>query len=311
LLDVVTTNDVASLRNGQGQYSLICNEEGGIKDDVLVFRLQEAEHLVVYNAANRSKDYDWIAAASKGLNVDIQDVSDNVAMFAVQGPKSISVLKQLSSIQLDKIPRFGCAWCEIASARTLVSRTGYTGEDGFELYVWDSPVGRAEKAEIVWNRVLEAGRPSGLEACGLGARDLLRLEAGLCLYGTDMDETTNPFEAQLGFVVKLRKEFTGKKRLQEIKERGTSRARIGLVTNRRIVPRHGFNIISQQRTIGTVTSGTLSPVLNRGIAMGYIGRGDAREGGVIEVDVRGRQEEATIVKPPFYDTSRYGYSRKA
>jgi aminomethyltransferase len=310
LLDTVTTNDVASLGIGQGQYSLICNNEGGIKDDVLVFRLQEAEHLLVYNAANRTKDFDWVAAASKGLSIDIQDISDSVAMFAVQGPRSVSVLQRLSDIQLDKIPRFGCVSSEIAGARALVSRTGYTGEDGFELYVWDSPVGRAEKAHVVWNSVLQAGKPYGLEPCGLGARDLLRLEAGLCLYGTDMDETTNPFEAQLGFVVKLHKEFIGKKRLQEIKERGTAKARVGLVTNRRTVPRHGFKIISQEKTIGTVTSGTLSPLLNRGIAMGYIAREVAHEGAGIEVEVRGRLEEGRIVKPPFYDTSRFGYSRK-
>lgn len=310
LLDAVTTNDVASLGSGQGQYSLICNNDGGIKDDVLVFRLQEAEHLIVYNAANRSKDYDWILAASRGLSVDIQDVSDDVAMFAVQGPKAISVVQQLSSIQLEKLPRFGCAWAEIAGARALVSRTGYTGEDGFELCVWDSPVGRAEKAQMVWDSILQAGKPYGLEACGLGARDLLRLEAGLCLYGTDMDETTNPFEAKLGFVVKLHKEFIGKKRLQELKEKGTPRARIGLVTKRRVIPRHGFNIIHQEKAVGTVTSGTLSPVLNRGIAMGYVGREIAHEGAVVGVEVRDRREEGTIVKTPFYDPGKYGYSRK-
>ena len=310
LLDTVTTNDVASLSNGQGQYSLMCNEDGGIKDDVFVFRLQEAEHLIVYNAANRSKDYDWILAASRGLSVDIQDVSDDVAMFAVQGPKAVSVMQQLSSIQLENVPRFGCTWAEIAGARALVSRTGYTGEDGFELFVWSSPVGRAEKAQMVWDQVLQAGKPCGLEACGLGARDVLRLEAGLCLYGTDMDEITNPFEAKLSFVVKLHKEFIGKKRLQDLKEKGTPRARIGLVTKTRVIPRHGFNIIHQERTVGTITSGTLSPLLNRGIAMGYVNREMFREGAVVGVEVRGRREEGLIVRPPFYDPSKYGYSRK-
>ncbi len=310
LLDTVTTNDVASLGNGQGQYSLMCNPEGGIKDDVLVFRLQEREHLIVYNAANRSKDYDWILASARGLNAEIQDVSDDVAMFAVQGPKSISVMQELSSIQLDTISRFGCAWAEIAGTKALVSRTGYTGEDGFELFVWDSPVGGAEKGRMVWDRILQTGKPYGLEACGLGARDLLRLEAGLCLYGTDMDENTNPYEAKLGFVVRLHKEFIGKKRLQEIKEKGTPRTRIGLVTTRRVIPRHGFAIIHQEKTVGTVTSGTLSPLLNRGIAMGYVGHEIAREGVVLGIEVRNRREEGKIVKPPFYDPSKYGYSRK-
>jgi aminomethyltransferase len=310
LLDTVTTNDVASLGNGQGQYSLMCNPEGGIRDDVLVFRLQEREHFIVYNAANRSKDYDWILASARGLNADIQDVSDDVAMFAVQGPKSISVMQELSNIQLDTISRFGCAWAEIAGNKALVSRTGYTGEDGFELFVWDSPVGEAEKGRMVWDRILQTGKPYGLEACGLGARDLLRLEAGLCLYGTDMDENTNPYEAKLGFVVRLHKEFIGKKRLQEIKEKGTPRTRIGLVTTRRVIPRHGFTIIHQEKTVGTVTSGTLSPLLNRGIAMGYVDREIAREGVVLGIEVRNRREEGKIVKPPFYDPSKYGYSRK-
>lgn len=310
LLDTVTTNDVASLGNGQGQYSLMCNPEGGIKDDVLVFRLQEREHLIVYNAANRSKDYDWILASARGLNADIQDVSDDVAMFAVQGPKSISVMQELSSIQLDTISRFGCAWAEIAGTKALVSRTGYTGEDGFELFVWDSPVGGSEKGRMVWDRILQTGKPYGLEACGLGARDLLRLEAGLCLYGTDMDENTNPYEAKLGFVVRLHKEFIGKKRLQEIKEKGTPRTRIGLVTTRRVIPRHGFTITHQEKTVGSVTSGTLSPLLNRGIAMGYVSHEIASEGAVLGIEVRNRREEGKIVKPPFYDPSKYGYSRK-
>jgi aminomethyltransferase len=310
LLDTVTTNDVASLGNGHGQYSLMCNPEGGIKDDVLVFRLQEREHLIVYNAANRSKDYDWILASARGLNADIQDVSDDVAMFAVQGPKSISVMQELSSIQLDTISRFGCAWAEIAGTKALVSRTGYTGEDGFELFVWDSPVGGSEKGRMVWDRILQTGKPYGLEACGLGARDLLRLEAGLCLYGTDMDENTNPYEAKLGFVVRLHKEFIGKKRLQEIKEKGTPRTRIGLVTTRRVIPRHGFTITHQEKTVGSVTSGTLSPLLNRGIAMGYVSHEIASEGAVLGIEVRNRREEGKIVKPPFYDPSKYGYSRK-
>jgi aminomethyltransferase len=310
LLDNLSTNNVASLANGEGQYSLLCNPEGGIKDDVLVFRLQEGEHLIVYNAANRSKDYDWILSNARGLNVDIQDVSDDVAMFAVQGPKTIPIMQPLFSIQLDAMPRFGCSWAQIAGTRALVSRTGYTGEDGFELFVWDSPVAKPEKARMVWDRVLQAGEAYGLEPCGLGARDVLRLEAGLCLYGTDMDEKTNPYEAKLGFVVKLDKEFIGKKRLQEIKEKGPLRTRIGLVTTKRVIPRHGFNIIHSAKNVGTVTSGTLSPILNKGIAMGYVGPDVGREGIGIEIEVRGRLEEGKIVRPPFYDPSKYGYSRK-
>ena len=310
LLDAITTNEVASLGNGQGQYSLMCNAEGGIKDDVLVFRLQEGKHLIVYNAGNRSKDYDWIVANARGLKVEVQDVSDDVAMFAVQGPKARFVVQQLSSAQLDVIPRFGCAWDEIAGAKVLISRTGYTGEDGFEVFVWKSPLGKAHNARMVWDQFLQAGKPDGLEPCGLGARDLLRLEAGLCLYGTDIDEKRNPYEARLGFVVKLHKEFVGRKKLQEVKEKGTQVARIGLITTKRVIPRHGFNIIHDGRIVGTITSGTLSPLLNTGIAMGYVGTEVAQEGNFIGIQVRDRLEEGKIVKPPFYDTSVYGYSRK-
>ncbi len=309
LLDAITTNDVSSLGNSQGQYSLMCNAEGGIKDDVLVFRLKEDEYLIVYNAGNRSKDYDWIVANATGLEVETKDVSDDVAMFAVQGPKAIQVVQQLTRLRLDNIPRFGCEWAEIAGARALVSRTGYTGEDGFELYVWNSPISNSENARMVWEKVMEAGKPHGLEPCGLGARDLLRLEAGLCLYGTDMDEKTNPYEAKLGFVVRSPKEFIGKKKLQEIKEKGTKRMRVGIVTARRVIPRHGFQIIQNEKNIGMITSGTLSPLLNTGIAMGYVGTDVAKEGNIIAIRIRDRQEEAKIVKTPFYDTGKYGYAR--
>lgn len=310
LLDNVTTNDVASLKIGQGQYSLICNPEGGIKDDVTVFRLGEQEHLVVYNAGNRSKDYDWIVTKSRGLDVSVSDVSDSVAMFAVQGPKSRRIVGSLSKDNLDVVPRFGWAWTELAHMKTLVTQTGYTGEDGFEVYVWDSPVTNPAKAIAVWDKLLEAGKPYGIEPCGLGARDLLRLEAGMCLYGTDMDENTNPYEAKLNFVVKLNKDFIGKQRLQAIKEKGTPRVRVGLLTVNRVIPRHGFGITCEGKPVGTVSSGTLSPLLNSGIAMGYVQRELAREGQLVDIQVRERVEKAKIVRTPFYDTTRYGYARK-
>lgn len=310
LLDGITTNDVASLKKGQGEYSLVCNDEGGIKDDVLVFRLQDEEHLIVYNAGNRQKDYDWIIANSHGLDVEVKNVSDKVAMFAVQGPRARALVQHLSSDELLSIPRFGCSWTQLAGFKVLISRTGYTGEDGFEVFVWDSPIDDPSNAKAVWNRLLEAGRPHGLEPCGLGARDLLRLEAGLCLYGTDMDENTNPYEARLSFVVKLHKDFIGKHKLQEIREKGSSRIRVGMITQRRVIPRHGFDIVHRGNDVGTVTSGSLSSLLNTGIAMGYVGKEAAREGVELDIRVRDRMEKARVVKPPFYDTTRYGYSRK-
>ncbi len=310
LLDHITTNDVALLQNQQGQYSLICNYDGGIEDDVLVFRLQDQEYLIVYNAGNRMKDYDWIIKNSTGLDLKVDNVSDNVAMFAVQGPKARELVQDLSSDELLGLSRFGCSWAKVAGFKTLISRTGYTGEDGFEIFVWDSPVDGPSNAEAVWDKLLEAGSGLGVEPCGLGARDLLRLEAGLCLYGTDMDENTNPYEARLGFVVKLYKNFVGKHKLQEIKENGLSRIRVGLATQRRIIPRHGFTIFNQANPVGTVSSGSLSPILNTGIAMGYVEKEAGEEATALEIDVRGRREKAKVVKMPFYDTSRYGHSRK-
>ena len=311
LLDKVTTNDVALLTNGMGQYSLVCNAEGGIKDDLFLFKLHSDEYLIVYNAGNRSKDHAWITVQAAGLNVEILDVSDQVAMFAVQGPKAVSLLQKVSGSQLESVPRFGCAENQIAGARVLVTRTGYTGEDGFEILVWDAPLGDPRNATTVWTKLLDVGNQFAIEPCGLGARDLLRLEAGLCLYGTDMDENTNPFEARLGFVVKFQKEFIGKNKLEEIKARGTPRVRIGLVTEKRVIPRHGFSIVRDGQEVGSVTSGTLSPLLNTGIAIGYVNREDAKEGTKVDVQIRGRSEQARVVKPPFYDPTNYGYSRRA
>lgn len=311
LLDSVTTNNVAALGNGMGQYSLFCNLEGGIKDDLLVFKLHPEEYLLVYNAGNRSKDYDWITTHAKGLSLEIMDVSDQVAMFALQGPKAVALFQKVSGNQVSSIPRFGCAETQIAGAKILATRTGYTGEDGFEILVWDAPIGDPRNAWTVWNELLNAGNQFSIEPCGLGARDLLRLEAGLCLYGTDMDENTNPLEARLGFVVKFDKDFIGKDKLEEIKAKGTPRLRIGLVTEKRVIPRHGFTISQNAKESGSVTSGTLSPLLNTGVALGYVKREDAVEGRKVNLQVRGRLEAATIVKPPFYNAAAYGYARKA
>jgi aminomethyltransferase len=309
-LDHITTNDVASLNKGSGQYSLLCNSVGGIRDDVLVFNLQQDQYLIVYNAANRVGDYEWFGSTKEGFDAEVQDVSDDVAMFAVQGPKAVPLISKLADAPLGNLPRFACDWAEIAGSRVLVSRTGYTGEDGFEVLVWDAPIGSAVNAQKVWDKILEAGRPIGVEPCGLGARDLLRLEAGLCLYGTDMDDHTNPFEAKLGFVVKLTKDFIGRSSLQEVKEKGPRKLRVGVVTENRVIPRHGFSILLNEEEIGRVTSGTLSPILDKGIAMGYVMPQNASQSNAVKIKIRDRVEGAKFVKPPFYDTSRYGYFRR-
>jgi len=311
-LQYISSNDVSALTDGSGQYSLLCNLEGGIKDDILVFRLQKSQFLIVYNAANRSNDNHWFEEQSDRFNVKVEDISDDVALFALQGPKAAPLMSEVTrDPRLVDLPRFHCAWTKMDGFNVLLSRTGYTGEDGYEIFVWDSPIEDAKPAEIVWEKLLGAGKPWGLKPCGLGARDLLRLEAGLCLYGTDIDETTNPFEARLGFIINLNKEFIGRDRLQEIQREGVKKLRIGLVMQGRTIPRHGFELASEGEMVGEVTSGTLSPTMNRGIAMGYLEQTSAKEGTRVDVRVRERYEPATVTKMPFYDTTKYGYSRRS
>jgi aminomethyltransferase len=308
-LNFATTNDVSSLREGQAHYSLLCNELGGIKDDILVYRLGGTKFLAVFNAGNRRKDTDWLIGLAKHHRVDFQDVSDSVAMFAVQGPKAGALLERLCNLSLSTIARFANTEVTVQGIRCLASRTGYTGEDGFEIFVWDAPLDRPDYAVRVWHGVLEAGKDLGIQPCGLGARDLLRLEAGMCLYGNDIDENTNPLEAKLGFVVKLQKPgFVGKEAIEEVKTKGPGRARIGLKLLEKGIPRAGQEIESDGK-IGQTTSGSFSPILNTGIAMGYVAVGSGKEGTQVSVRIRDRKIPAMISKFPLYDTTKYGWQR--
>src|SRR3990170_5513658 len=205
-LNYVTTNDVATLAPLSAHYSTFCNEQGGIKDDFVLSRLEQEKFFAVYNAANRTKDYDWLRKNAQPCSVKMEDVSDNIAMFAVQGPKAQQTLQKIADVDLGKIERFKCGWTKLAGEEGFVSRTGYTGEDGFEVFVWNTPITSPVKAVKVWEAILDAGKEFGIEPCGLGARDALRLETGMCLYGNDIDETVTPLEAGLGFVVKLKKD---------------------------------------------------------------------------------------------------------
>jgi aminomethyltransferase len=310
-LNYMTTNNVASLTPLSAQYSTMCNERGGIKDDFVVSRLEQERFLIVYNAANREKDYLWLINDAKEFDVGIEDVSERIALFAVQGPKTEKTLQKVSSENLSLIGRFKCRWTKLANIKTFVSRTGYTGEDGFEVFVWDSPLEKPDNAVKVWNAILEAGREFGIEPCGLGARDTLRLEAGMCLYGNDIDESTTPFEAAIGFVVRLEKgQFIGKDALVNEKAVGIRRKRVGISMLDEGIPRQHFEVLKDQVKIGSITSGTFSPLLNRGIAMAYITSDSANAGQRVNVKIRQRLAGGEIVKFPFYDSTRYGYGRK-
>jgi aminomethyltransferase len=311
-LNYVITNDVTALKPNSALYSVMCNENGGIIDDFVVSCLEEEKFLLVPNATNREKDFNWLVRTAKGFNVKIEDISDKVAMFAVQGPNAEKTLQKICTTDLSKIERFKCTPAKLADIHVFLSRTGYTGEDGFEVYVWNAPLDKPDNAVNLWNAILEAGKPYGIEPCGLGARDTLRLEAGLCLYGNDIDENTTPLEARLGFVVKFQKDkFIGKNALLKQKEEGVKRKRVGLQMVEQGIPRQGYKIYSEKgENIGQVTSGTFSPLLKCGIAMAYIQAQQAQEGNIVNIEIHGKMAKAKIVPFPFYDAEKYGYKRK-
>jgi aminomethyltransferase len=312
-MNYVITNNVSMLSPNSAQYSVMCNENGGILDDFVVYRLELEKFMMVFNASNRDKDYNWIVKNAKGFNVKIEEISDKVAMVAVQGPNAERTLQKISSEDLSKIERFKCGHSHLAGVEVFLSRTGYTGEDGFEVFIWNAPLTKPDNAVKLWDSILKAGQSYGIEPCGLGARDTLRLEAGLCLYGNDIDENTTPLEATLGFVVKLQKDnFIGKEALLKQKNEGVKRKRIGIQMTEHGIPRPNFEIYTEQgEKIGQLTSGTFSPLLNYGIGMGYVQTPYAQEGNVVNVKIRNKQTKAKIVSFPFYDPEKYGFKRKS
>ena len=312
-LNYVITNDVSKPAPNDALYSVMCTENGGIIDDFIVYRLEAPEFIVVFNASNRQKDYEWMVRCSKGYNVTIQEISNDVAMFAVQGPKAARTLQTISSTDLSKIERFKCASAILGGVDVFLARTGYTGEDGFEVFVWSASIEKPENAVSLWSEIQKSGRLFGIKPCGLGARDTLRLEAGLCLYGSDINENTTPLEAGLGFVVKLQKDkFIGKDALQKQKSEGVKRKKIGLVMVDQGIPRANYEIYNDgKEKIGYLTSGTFSPLLRVGIGMGYVDTAQAVEGNIVQVRIRDKWAKARIASFPLYNPDEYGYKRKA
>ena len=313
-LNYVVTNDVSALEPGRGLYTVMCNERGGIVDDLIIYKLTPDHFFVVYNASNREKDFKWFLRHSEGFDVELKDVSDEIAMIAVQGPKTLRTLEKISSRPLSDVERFQIVETELSGVEAMAARTGYTGEDGFEVFIFDATPDRPEKALKVWDSLLEAGEEFGIKPCGLGARDSLRLEAGLCLYGNDIDESINPLEARLRWVVKFKKpsDFIGREALLRIREEGVKRFRVGIKMEERGIPRKGYEIWDGEgrQKIGVVTSGGYSPTLNVGIAMGYVPREYRKLGTPVKIDIRGRLAGGKIVKfHPFYDETKYGWRR--
>lgn len=289
----LVTNDCAGMADGQARYSPMCNEAGGVVDDVIIYRLNSEAYLIVLNAANRHKDVAWMQNHLSG-NVVLEDISDQTAQIALQGPRSLEILQKLAAPA--SIPgRYYTfvADTDVAGFRCLVSRTGYTGESGFELYCAPAD------APLLWQKLMETGRDSGLIPCGLGARDTLRLEASMPLYGHEMDETITPFEAGLGFAVKMAKPaFIGQ---QALREKGApARRRVGLKMTGRGIARELCDVYSGDQKIGHVTSGTHCPFLGYAAAMALVDAESALPGDKVLVDIRGRKVEAEIVPLPFY-----------
>ena len=290
----LTVNDVSRVAVGQAQYSALCNERGTILDDLLVYRFADRIVLVV-NASNRAKDWRWVTEHADGFDAELSDDSDDIALIALQGPATQDILTSLTPVDLGAVGYYRFAEGEVAGADAVISRTGYTGEDGFELYL------PADAATAVWDAVIEAGAAHGLIAAGLGARDSLRLEMGYALYGNDLDEDHNALESGLAWIVKLDAgEFIGRAALAAEKERGVSRRLTGVRLTQRGFPRPGYPFVYGGEDVGTVTSGVASPSLGGGIAMGYLPVAEARPGTEVGVRIRGRVIAGRTQRPPFY-----------
>ncbi|MGK9370050.1 glycine cleavage system aminomethyltransferase GcvT [Melioribacter sp. Ez-97] len=290
----VTTNDASVLTDGRVQYSLLCYEDGGIVDDLLVYRINQNEYMFVVNAANKDKDYDWLLKNNK-YDVEIKDESDEYSLLAVQGPNSNAVLQKICDRELN-LEYYRFFYAKIAGIDALISRTGYTGELGYEIYF----KGDEDTAIKIWNSIFEAGKEFDIKPVGLGARDTLRLEMGYCLYGNDIDKSTNPLEASLGWVVKLKKNyFIGKEALLRIKENGLKRKLAPMVSHEKAFPRHGYEVTADGNIIGKITSGTVSPIIEKAIALGYIDINYASEGTKVNFLIRGKEIPATVTKLPF------------
>lgn len=298
LVQYLTVNDASKLIPGKAQYSAMCTEKGGIVDDLLVYRLDEYGFMLVVNGACEQKDWQWVTSHATTFDVRVENVSSEVNLLAVQGPQSLATLQPLTSVDLGGLAYYSFAAGELAGVPMIISRTGYTGELGFELYFR----GDERVAERVWNAILESGASHGIEPTGLGARDTLRLEKGYCLYGNDIDESTSPLEAGLGWITKLQKgEFIGRAALLEQNKRGIERRLVGFVVeSERFIPRHGYAIVMEGCTVGHVTSGSISPSLGVPIGMGYVPPLLAEPGSRFEIVAGTRSSSAHVVKLPFY-----------
>lgn len=294
LIQRVTSNDAAALSDGKVQYSCLPNGKGGIVDDLLVYRIDAKTYMLVVNASNIEKDWSWITKHND-MGVEMHDISDKTSLLAVQGPKAVNALQKLTDIDLSDMPYYTFKKGKFNGIENvLISNTGYTGAGGFEIYFEN------EHAEKMWDAIFKAGEEFGIKPVGLGARDTLRLEMGFCLYGNDIDDTTSPIEAGLGWITKFNKDFVNKNELLEQKEKGVSKKLVGFEMIDRGIPRHDYEIADAEgKTIGKVTSGTQSPSLQKGIGMGYVPSQYSKPDSEIFIKIRDKALKAKVVKLPF------------
>ncbi|MBI9071721.1 MAG: glycine cleavage system aminomethyltransferase GcvT [Melioribacteraceae bacterium] len=290
----ITINDASKLNIGRVQYSAMCYKDGGIVDDLLVYKIADDEYMLVVNGANKDKDFEWMNK-NNSFGVDINDESDEYSLLAIQGSNSKQTLDKICSKELD-MEYYHFFKAEVAGIEMIVSRTGYTGELGYEIYF----KGDETVAEKVWAAIFEAGAEFEIKPIGLGARDSLRLEMGFCLYGNDIDQNTNPLEAGLNWITKLKKgDFVGRDSLVKIKEEGVSRKLVPIIAESRAFPRNGYEISVNDEIVGNVTSGTVSPVLEKPIALAYVKKELAVEGNRVNMIIRGKEIPCIITKLPF------------
>ncbi len=295
LIQKVSSNDASKLTIGKAQYSCLPNDTGGIVDDLIIYRVKEDTYLFVVNASNIEKDWNWIQSKND-VGATMRDLSEDYSLLAIQGPKAIEAMQSLTSEDLSSIKFYNFVVGDFAGIEhVIISATGYTGSGGFEIYCKNSEV------EQIWNKVLEAGADFGIKPIGLAARDTLRLEMGYCLYGNDIDDSTSPTEAGLGWITKFTKDFINSENLKAEKERGPERKLVGFELDERGIPRHGYDIVDGNgNTIGNVTSGTMSPSLGKGIGLGYVPPIFVDPGSKINIQIRKKAIPATVVKLPFY-----------
>ncbi|HOM65315.1 MAG TPA: glycine cleavage system aminomethyltransferase GcvT [Ignavibacteriales bacterium] len=301
-VNYIATNDVTKLFDGKVQYSTMLYENGGIVDDLLVYRFNNQKYMLVVNASNIEKDFEWVTKNNK-FDCTITNKSDDYNLLAVQGPNSTKILEKLLNIKIDlEYYTFYVNPMKYKELELLLSRTGYTGEIGYELYF----TGNENQCLELWNDLMAAGKEFGLVPAGLGARDSLRLEVGYCLYGNEIDQNTNPLEAGLGWITKLNKEnFIGKDALLKVKENGLSRKLVGIISEEKCFPRHNTEVTIDKNKIGFVTSGTVSPILNYPIAMAYVSTEYAKEGTEVNFFIREKEYKAKVVKLPFVKNNAF------